>query len=243
MENKRKFIGIWIPAHIYLSEELSVMEKFLWAEVNSLDNEKGCFASNAYFAKHLGISVRRVQQIISQLIEKGYVTTFFEQKDDTETEKRRILRVNYKEEFVKKPGEKNFTPPMKKISPPPMKNISQGGEKNFTHNNTVNNTIHKKQESVNVNSNTIAFDFSILKDNFYENYSRKPRQVEQAILQYFMQTYKDQDEARDEYAKFIAFNSERDWSTEHGVPFHNLMKILNKWVYNKKFYFADSPHY
>jgi len=45
----RDFKGIWIPKEVWLSEELSLMEKVLFVEIHSLDNERGCFASNKYF--------------------------------------------------------------------------------------------------------------------------------------------------------------------------------------------------
>ena len=40
---ERDFMGIWIPREIWLSEELSLMEKVLFVEIHSLDNEQGLF--------------------------------------------------------------------------------------------------------------------------------------------------------------------------------------------------------
>ena len=37
----RDFKGIWIPKDIWLSKELSLMEKVLFVEIHSLDNERG----------------------------------------------------------------------------------------------------------------------------------------------------------------------------------------------------------
>ena len=55
---ERDFKGVWIPREIWLSEELSLMEKILFVEIHSLDNERGCFASNQYFADFFGMSDR-----------------------------------------------------------------------------------------------------------------------------------------------------------------------------------------
>ena len=38
----RDFKGIWIPKEIWESEQLSIMEKVLFVEIHSLDNERGC---------------------------------------------------------------------------------------------------------------------------------------------------------------------------------------------------------
>ena len=44
----RDFKGIWIPKEIWLSEQLSLMEKVLFVEIHSLDNEDGCYASGCW---------------------------------------------------------------------------------------------------------------------------------------------------------------------------------------------------
>lgn len=71
---ERDFKGIWIPKEIWLTPDLSLMEKVLFAEIQSLDNERGCFASNRYFAEFFGISERQVSRLITSLREKGLVT-------------------------------------------------------------------------------------------------------------------------------------------------------------------------
>ena len=67
---ERSFKGIWIPAEIWLNEDLKVMEKLFLVEIDSLDNSDGCFASNGYFADFFGISKGRCSQIIKSLEEK-----------------------------------------------------------------------------------------------------------------------------------------------------------------------------
>jgi hypothetical protein len=72
----RDFKGVWIPKDIWLDENLTWMEKLLLVEIDSLDAEKGCFASNDYFAKFFQLSKSRISDLIGQLVSKGYVTTF-----------------------------------------------------------------------------------------------------------------------------------------------------------------------
>ena len=75
----RKFTGVWIPARIWLNEELTITEKCLLAEINSLDNneDRGCFASNEYLGKFLGISAGSTANMVSKLKRKGLIVQIF----------------------------------------------------------------------------------------------------------------------------------------------------------------------
>ncbi len=70
----RDFKGVWIPKEIWLSPDLSLMEKVLFVEIHSLDNERGCFASNQHFARFFGVSDRQIRTHLANLKAKGYVT-------------------------------------------------------------------------------------------------------------------------------------------------------------------------
>jgi hypothetical protein len=65
----RGFRGIWIPREIYLHSQLSALAKMLWAEIHFLEDDErgGCFASNAHFSKFLGVSIRQVTRLITDL--------------------------------------------------------------------------------------------------------------------------------------------------------------------------------
>lgn len=71
---ERDFKGVWIPKEIWLSRELSLMEKVLFVEIHSLDNARGCFASNRHFADFFDVSERQIRAYLSSLREKGYIT-------------------------------------------------------------------------------------------------------------------------------------------------------------------------
>ena len=72
-EFERSFRGIWIPAEVWLSQDLTLQEKVFIVEIDSLDNHEGCFATNHYFSEFFGISKTRVSQIINGLEKKGYL--------------------------------------------------------------------------------------------------------------------------------------------------------------------------
>jgi hypothetical protein len=71
----RDFKGVWIPKDIWLNPELSLIEKCLIAEIDSLDNDEalGCYASNAYLAEFVGVSESRLKGILSNLRKLGFL--------------------------------------------------------------------------------------------------------------------------------------------------------------------------
>ena len=70
----RDFKGVWIPKEIWLDKRLNMLDKGIFAEVDSLDkDEKGCYASNEYLAEFCQCSATKVSTSISKLIELGYV--------------------------------------------------------------------------------------------------------------------------------------------------------------------------
>ncbi len=78
MKENRDFKGVWIPKEIWLNTDLSIIEKVLLVEIDSLDNsERGCFASNEYLAKFVQLSESRVAHIISDLKKREYIVVVF----------------------------------------------------------------------------------------------------------------------------------------------------------------------
>lgn len=72
---KRDFKGIWIPKEIWLDKNLTYFEKAVYAEIDSLCGDDGCFASNKYFAGFFGCTERHIQRALAHLCELGYVKT------------------------------------------------------------------------------------------------------------------------------------------------------------------------
>ena len=120
----RDFKGVWIPKDIWLDENLTWMEKLLLVEIDSLDAEKGCFASNDYFAKFFQLSKSRISDLIGQLVSKGYITTFllYEGKQVKRREITMVIPIRKFEGGIRK--------------------TEEGYSENAQYNNTlVNNTI------------------------------------------------------------------------------------------------------
>ena len=73
-DEKRDFKGVWIPKEIWLDERLNALDKCIFVEVDSLDNEEtGCYASNKYLADFCKCSETKVSTALSKLINLGYL--------------------------------------------------------------------------------------------------------------------------------------------------------------------------
>jgi len=87
----RNFKGVWIPKEIWVDTNLTWMEKLFITEINSLDADKGCFASNDYFSKFFGLSKGRCTQIIQSLVRKNYLSVEYDKKGKQII--KRVLRI------------------------------------------------------------------------------------------------------------------------------------------------------
>jgi hypothetical protein len=134
MKENRDFKGVWIPKEIWLNTDLSIIEKVLLVEIDSLDNsERGCFASNEYLAKFVQLSEGRVANIISDLKKRKFlIQVFFDGRN-------RGLRISK--------SESSFNENVKAESTKTGKQPTRKREHNNTENKTSNNTTEKGCEN------------------------------------------------------------------------------------------------
>jgi len=124
----RNFKGIWIPKFIWENKNLTIMEKVFIVEIDSLDNDNGCFASNNYFADFFNCTPQRCSQIINSLVKKKFIQAKYEYNETgkkTNQCTKRVLNIlnTYQEKF--KRG---------------IKESLKGYQGNVKDNNTSNNT-------------------------------------------------------------------------------------------------------
>ena len=130
MKENRDFKGVWIPKEIWLNTDLSIIEKVLLVEIDSLDNsDRGCFASNEYLAKFVQLSESSVAHIISDLKKREYIVVVFTDG------RNRGLKLH--------PQQSRFAKNSKAESLKTTKQSSRKQQHNNTVNNTDNNTIDK----------------------------------------------------------------------------------------------------
>ena len=126
-----KFTGVWIPAGVFQHLTISITAKVVYGVVEALDNDDGCFASNAYLSRHLGLGERQVRNILQELDEANLITR-------VEVEGRRVIRTVEKSAIVKALGEaKNCLGG--------RKNIATGGGKKLP---TYNKEDNKDKDTV-----------------------------------------------------------------------------------------------
>jgi hypothetical protein len=127
MKENRDFKGVWIPKEVWLNKDLSIIEKCLLVEIDSLDNgEKGCFASNEYLATFFNLSESRMANIISDLKKRGFINQIYFDG------RQRGLRIVKSEVW--------FTENNKADSSKTVKQTTRKREHNNTLNKTNNNT-------------------------------------------------------------------------------------------------------
>lgn len=130
MKMNRDFKGIWIPKEIWLDSTMTTQEKLFYVEIDSLDMQNGCFASNSYFAEFFGISTTRVSIVIGNLIKKGYISSKIEYKEGTKQILKRVLNICYR-------------PYLTKVKDPTQQKLKD----NNTSNNTSNNINTERDEA------------------------------------------------------------------------------------------------
>jgi len=87
-KNELRIKGVWIPGEVAFNPELPYSDKFLFFWINSLDNERGCFASNDYLGRLMGIKPKSISRSITRLKNLGYITQInFDGR-------KRILKIN-----------------------------------------------------------------------------------------------------------------------------------------------------
>ena len=151
----RDFKGVWIPKDIWLDENLTWMEKLLLVEIDSLDAEKGCFASNDYFAKFFQLSKSRISDLIGQLVNKGYITTFllYEGKQVKRREITMVIPIRKFEGGIRK--------------------TEEGYSENSEDNNTlVSNTISNKNNKIYNHKEAFVSRVNEFKDKLGNEYDR-----------------------------------------------------------------------
>jgi len=76
---EREFKGVWIPAEIWLDSRLTLVEKALYAEIDSFTgNDKTFHKTNDTIQLEYGISRPTVSKSIKKLEELGFIETRFD---------------------------------------------------------------------------------------------------------------------------------------------------------------------
>lgn len=137
-----------IPAYVWDDEDLLKKPKaiLLYGHISTLANKKGyCWATNEYFAKHLGVDKRTIIDYIKLLEKKEYIKRKIFYKKDSKQVEKRILSI------FTTPGDVDFTTPS-------VIDDTTPGDVDFAENNiNINNTSNNNSSST-TSENNNAFE-------------------------------------------------------------------------------------
>lgn len=160
-KQERDFKGIWIPKEIWLAEDLTLIEKIFLIEIDSLNNESGCFASNSYFSEFFNISKGRCTQVIKSLESKNRIKIELERKGKQIT-KRTLRVVNF------------LNTPSKNIKHPYLENddVNNTSSNNTKDNNTLFITTSEEVGCSFASTSMIKEEYNVVDIKDFENKDR-----------------------------------------------------------------------
>jgi hypothetical protein len=205
MNEKRVFKGVWIPKEIWINKELTWMEKLFLVEIDSLDNEKGCFASNDYFSDFFNLTKGRCSQIINSLKDKKQI----------------IIEYEYEGKQIKKRIIKVFN-----ILKGGIKYIKGGYLENAKDNNiNINNILSKDNKEHSKNTLLWEKTSSITKiiiDSFYNNIKKIKPKVRKNTFYNEKELFKVQKLVNNYIKGFnkINYNKLRSFIKDKEIPFN-----------------------
>ena len=94
MNDNRDFQGLWISKELYYDNNLNWNERIILAEIESLCKKGKCFCTNRHFANMLGISIRSVERLMTNLRKKGYISSDLEYSQNGTVAKRYLTHEN-----------------------------------------------------------------------------------------------------------------------------------------------------
>jgi len=218
-EPERVFKGVWIPAEVWLRDDISPTEKCLLAEISSLDDGTGCYARNEHLAKLLQVSEGTLANLLSRLRKKGLVKTVsFDGRD-------RRISVAYESEVCL--HEKMNASRKSEVCLPQKnevyvhENVKTPSRKSevCVHENVSSYIIKRENTIENRENNNCAIgglDF-ISFETFWANYpSNCPRKVQKAQCKAYWQKEKLDDKAEAVMKALKAWKASNDWTRNNG---------------------------
>ena len=224
----RAFKGIWIPAEVWLNPELSITEKVMMVEIDSLQHpERGCYASNAHFAGFFDISISRVSQIINGLQRKGFLSI------ENITEKKQVIerRIRISVGVFGKPTPlENSHTPFRKCDTPPLENAKGSNTKsnNTKSNNTKSNTDKSVGAEAPADANATAAPAKVASPKFNASKELLALGVEKQVVDDWLAIRK----AKRQTLTLTALEQTKREAEKAGVTLNDAIKfsVQNSWA-------------
>lgn len=195
---QRDFKGVWIPKHIWLHPELSIWDKVVLTEIDSLDqSERGCYASNKYLAEFCGCSESAVSKSISKLTKLGllYCKNFDGRQRELKSNLNRLVNSNIEPSKIYEAGQEN---------------LLQSNIDNKTTNKLDNNISSK--ELLN-NTNNISLEENIPKGQLFST-NGKPKKQGENQYNTVIEKLSSNPKVRTALQKYLAFRRKKGLTIE-----------------------------
>ncbi len=122
-ERYERFSGVFVPREVLLDEQLPANAKLLFAIIQSLDNDKGCFASNEYLGGMLCLSESAVRQSLLALEHGKYITRTMDSNGN------RSIKTCVSSSFHAHPRQISVATPPENCHPPQQKSGTYSNRK------------------------------------------------------------------------------------------------------------------
>lgn len=211
----RDFKGVWIPKDIWLNKDLTAIDKVVLTEINSLDNENHCTATNKYLAEFCGVSESTITRSIKKLVDLNLIET---EMKTSSTGKYRVLKV------VNVGGVVNLTRGCSQFDETGVVNLTS----NYNINNNINNNTDISKDISDSESSSNTFQFG------------KPKQTKPNLYQQCLAIINDYTEDNNiqkmliEYLDLLLEKSKVEHKPLYANQFKGMLKHLNDLIASKE---------
>jgi biotin operon repressor len=133
-DKQQMFSGVFIPREVLLDVDITASGKIIYAIIQSLDNEKGCFASNEYIGTMIGLSDSSVRSSIGDLIKKGYVVRIVNECGQRTIRTITTVALKHPQQISVTPRQISDAPPPENKRPPAGKLATYSNKNNNSYN-------------------------------------------------------------------------------------------------------------
>ena len=195
-----------LTADVRYSTNINWFEKVLYSDITALTNKNGyCTASNKYFSKVFGVSIRTISRSISNLVESKFIECVLIRDAQNEIIERQIYLCH----SVSIPIDKSvYTPIDNSVDTP----IDKNGVYNNTSINNINNNIKK-----NINTKK-GIDLAIIGIPDCDNVEIDQSEYDKLLIDYNFETVKQQIMQLDAYLE------------DHPKKYKSHYKTLRTWL-------------
>lgn len=204
---KRQFLGIWLPARLWLDHDTSMTQKAILAEVQSFAaNGLPCFVSNEHLANLCGVSISAVEKAVKGLEARGLLQRYTTTEDKM---RRRVMHLTSQ-------GADLFSP--EQIA---------GTDRNELRDHTGTNCGTNPQQTEGPTPNELSNTKPIEQTN-RTNQKKEARPLNEVQVEQYLESLGD-DQARKTAAAFYSYYEANGWKVGRN-PMRNWRAAARNWL-------------